>query len=244
MLDDSGQNINNSTTIIDIMAQKTDTPNLENSQQIVIDDKIETKADGLQQNVMIGENFNYQNEMEQQILSKQTENDLETQDLKIEEDCANQNENQNQNNINQQEGAGQEALIYNSQQWQEISDGFFENFPNAKNFASQIGKEIINNPQIYNNTHCLELAYAKIMEKSYVAPCDIINSQDFREKYVFNNEEIKSSIIENYLKQLDAHKPPKSIMTRGQIILTPPDKIGSIQQAGTVIKQMLQNRRI
>ena len=150
----------------------------------------------------------------------------------------------NEQQPTQVENESQQDKVFMRADWQDKVSKFMQDYPVAKDFVSLVSEEIIRDESLHNNPNCLEIAYAKVMSKSYTPPCDIINSQDFREQYVFNNQDIKNRIIEEYLLNLDKTKPPKSLISRGQIILSPPDRPRSIEEAGAIMTNMLHNRRI
>lgn len=134
--------------------------------------------------------------------------------------------------------------IYQRQEWKDKTDNFFESYPVARSFAVEIGKEIADDDQLARNESCLEIALAKVLSKAYISPQEMILNKDFVDKYVLTNEQIKSTIIDGYIQSLERNSPPKSMMGRGQIILSPPNRPKSIEEAGEIIKKMLTNRRI
>lgn len=134
--------------------------------------------------------------------------------------------------------------IYERQEWKDRTDNFFESYPLARSFAVEIGKEIAGDDQLARNESCLEIALAKVLSKAYISPQEMILNKDFVDRYVLTNEQIKSTIIDGYIQSLEQNSPPKSMMGRGQIILSPPNKPKSIEEAGEIIKKMLINRRI
>ena len=137
-----------------------------------------------------------------------------------------------------------EKAVYEEEGWQARVEEFFEKYPVAKGFAFMIGEQIVKDSQLSQDSNCLEKALARVFDKVYVPPKELVKNQEFLEKYVYQDESIKSAIIERYLQDLENTRPPKSISSRGKITLTPPDRPKSIAEAGNVIKSMLNNRRI
>ena len=137
-----------------------------------------------------------------------------------------------------------EQAVYEREGWQAKVEEFFKTYPVAKGFASMIGEQIVADPLLSNDEHCLEKALARVFDKVYVPPKDLIRNQEFLENYVYKDETIKNAIVERYLEALEKSRPPKAISSRGKITLTPPDKPKSIAEAGSLIKSMLNNRRI
>ena len=136
------------------------------------------------------------------------------------------------------------TAVYEEESWQNKVEEFFEKYPVAKGFASMIGEQIVGDEQLSHDANCLEKALARVFDKVYVPPKELVKNQEFLEKYVYQDENIKNAIIERYLQDLENTRPPKSISSRGKITLTPPDRPKSIAEAGNVIKSMLNNRRI
>ncbi|MDE6614005.1 MAG: hypothetical protein K2K24_00695, partial [Clostridia bacterium] len=135
----------------------------------------------------------------------------------------------------------EKIAVYEEDGWQSKVEEFFEKYPVAKGFASMIGEQIVGDEGLAHDANCLEKALARVFDKVYVPPKELVRNQEFLEKYVYQNESIKNAIIEKYLEDLENTRPPKSISSRGKITLTPPDRPKSIAEAGNVIKSMLNN---
>lgn len=189
---------------------------------------------------------------------KQSQESEERASSQVEKDGENTHEQNAENNVDEgekldtyneksnreQDKQSNLQPIYEQEQWKDRTDNFFESYPLARSFAVEIGKEIAGDDQLARNESCLEIALAKVLSKAYVSPREMIQNKDFVDKYVLTNEQIKSTIIDGYIQSLEQNSPPKSMMGRGQIILSPPNKPKSIEEAGEIIKKMLINRRI
>jgi hypothetical protein len=138
----------------------------------------------------------------------------------------------------------QNSPAYEAEDWQIKVEEFFKKYPVAKGFASMIGEQIVNDESLSRDGNCLEKALARVFDKVYVPPEELVKNENFLDKYVYNNPKIKTAIVEKYLEELENSRPPKAISSRGKITLTPPDRPKSIAEAGNVIKSMLKNRRI
>ena len=128
--------------------------------------------------------------------------------------------------------------------WKEKVQKFLQDYPIAKDFSQQIGKLIANSKELSQDENCLEKALATTLAGAYVSPEKLASDEEFLQKYVFGNQDLKDRIIEEYLDSLQSNLPPKSISSRGQITLTPPSKPTNIVEAGKVFKAMFNNRRI
>ncbi len=134
--------------------------------------------------------------------------------------------------------------VYEQVGWKDKVQRFLRDYPIAKNFAEQIGREIANDKGLSLDASCLEKALAITLAKEYVAPDKLVEDEDFLQKYILCNESIKDRIIDGYFESLQQNLPPRSISSRGQMTITPPSKPKSIAEAGSVIRAMLNNRRI
>lgn len=192
---------------------------------------------GENESANIGQELDYKSETTEQ------ENKLinENQDIMNSENNISQQAQENVNNNNREENI---LKVYEKADWQNRVDNFFESYPNAVRFAAEIGNEIIADDSLSNNDTCLEKAFLKILSKEYRTPEEYICDENFKEKFVLNNKEIESIIIERYLEQISHNNPPKTITARGQIALTPTHKPKNIEDAGKVINMMFKNRRI
>ena len=159
-------------------------------------------------------------------------------------------ENQVQDDLQKREEQTQDTpdetktAVYEADGWQTRVEEFFEKYPVAKGFATMIGEQIVGDEALCFDDNCLEKALARVFDRVYVPPKELVRNQEFLEKYVYQDENIKNTIVERYLEELENTRPPKAISSRGKITLTPPDRPKSIAEAGNVIKSMLKNRRI
>ncbi|MGN0771848.1 MAG: hypothetical protein ACI4MI_04615 [Christensenellales bacterium] len=171
-------------------------------------------------------------------------------DIQAQPICAQENDEggEKPDTYNEKSDCGQDnedkLPLYQSPDWKTKTDKFFEEYPSAKRWAEQIGRTIADDNQLARNENCLEIALARVLSDNYLTPQEMIQNRDFVEQYVLTNEQIKSKIIDEYIQSLEQNRPPKSMMGRGQIILSPPNKPKSIEEAGEIIKKMLVNRRI
>lgn len=134
--------------------------------------------------------------------------------------------------------------VYEQVGWKDKVQRFLRDYPIAKNFAEQIGREIAKDKGLSLDASCLEKALAITLAKEYVAPDKLAEDEEFLQKYILCNESIKDRIIDGYFESLQQNLPPRSISSRGQMTITPPSKPKSIAEAGSVIRAMLNNRRI
>jgi len=178
--------------------------------------------------------------------SAKQEKDIESSEnsmQNVEENDGGQKVENSQKLDTYQQNVNGDSPEYNKDEWQDKTRRFLEDYPLGRSFVEQIGEEIVHDETLSHNPNCLEIALARVLSKAYMSPKDIINNQEFREKYVYDNVEIKSVIVDKYLRSLDEQKPPATMERGGQILFVPPDKPKSIDEAGELVRKMLKNRR-
>ncbi|MDE7336563.1 MAG: hypothetical protein K2N32_00410, partial [Clostridia bacterium] len=78
-----------------------------------------------------------------------------------------------------------DAPAYEAEDWQNKVEEFFRKYPVAKGFASMIGEQIVNDESLSHDDNCLEKALARIFDKVYVPPEELVKNDEFLEKYVY-----------------------------------------------------------
>ena len=136
------------------------------------------------------------------------------------------------------------AVFDDENAWKDKVKAFFTQYPVAKDFAAQIGREIASDKSLHTVDDCLEKALLRVLCKEYVSPAKLAQNNEFLQSYIYPNEAVRQAIVDEYLDNIQKSMPPRSISSGGQITLTPPSKPRSIEEAGAVIKTMLNNRRI
>lgn len=176
--------------------------------------------------------------VDSEIRSSDTLNSSESE-LEI---CANQEGNQEQIESNQEASPVVDKDISNG--LREKKEMFLNNYPNAVGFAKEICEEILSSQDMISQEDCFEKAYLKVLSKNYKTANDYVQDETFKEKYIYQNNEIKQKIVTDYLKELQSNRPPKSISSGGTFTIAPPDRPASIREAGKIMEKLLANRRI
>lgn len=176
--------------------------------------------------------------VDSEIRSSDTLNSSESE-LEI---CANQEGNQEQIESNQEASPVVDKDISNG--LREKKAMFLNNYPNAVGFAKEICEEILSSQDMISQEDCFEKAYLKVLSKNYKTANDYVQDETFKEKYIYQNNEIKQKIVTDYLKELQSNRPPKSISSGGTFTIAPPDRPASIREAGKIMEKLLANRRI
>lgn len=97
--------------------------------------------------------------------------------------------------------------IFYEEDWNKRVANFLEKNPEAKKYSKEISEKILNSPELKSSENALELAWSSIAMKSYVEPEKLASDKTFLNSYIFNNEEIKKQVLENYLKEIKTAPP-------------------------------------
>ena len=79
----------------------------------------------------------------------------------------------------------------------------------------EITKEIIEDEVLRQSEDGLEKAYARVIEKKYIPHGELAKDQDFLEKYIYSNDEIKNKIIKEYVSTLQNYQNPITLSNDG-----------------------------
>lgn len=138
-------------------------------------------------------------------------------------------------------GASEVDLSTEEFAWNKNIKEFLQSHQNAKNLVEDITNEIINDESLRHVDDGLEKAYLRVVEKKYVPQEDLATNQDFLEKYIYSNDEIKNKIIKDYVSTLQSTKSPITIsndgFSRGVAAGT---HISSLDDARKYVEQMFK----
>ena len=125
--------------------------------------------------------------------------------------------------------------------WSNKLDEFLQTHKNASDFVEDITNEIIGDENLKNSENALEKAYMRVMEKKYIPQESLAKNEEFLEKYIFSNDEIKNKIINDYVSSLQNIKSPIEVGTSGQIgsIASTP-KFTSLEDASKYVENMFK----
>ena len=128
----------------------------------------------------------------------------------------------------------------NETSWQDQVGDFIKNHRLAKLYSKEISNELLNDDSLKNNKHGLEIAYSKVLESKFKSNEEIINDEAFLNDYVFNNENIKKQIINNYINSLN--KVP-TVLSSGASMVTfaPTHSPTSLEEAKSMVEDMLKD---
>ena len=125
--------------------------------------------------------------------------------------------------------------------WSDKLDSFLQNHKNANGMVEDITNEIINDDNLKNSDDALEKAYVRVMEKNYIPKENLAKDEEFLNKYIYSNSEIKDKIIKEYVSSLQDIKSPIQVTSLGQIgsIATTP-KFNSLEDASSYVENMFK----
>lgn len=101
--------------------------------------------------------------------------------------------------------------------WSNKLENFLQMHKNASGLVEDITNEIINDNDLKNSEDALEKAYMRVMEKNYEPQENLAKNEEFLNKYIYSNDEIKDKIIKDYVSSLQDIKSPIQVTSMGQI---------------------------
>lgn len=137
---------------------------------------------------------------------------------------------------------GADAPLYERDGWQEMTAQFMTENPIAVRFGKELAQVLLDDKTLAAQSDCLPRALNRVLAKAYRSPQEMLADENARKTFAADRS-LRDQIIAEYLYELQTNKPPKSMTSGGEFALTPPTKINSIEAAGRVMKQMLENRR-
>lgn len=119
---------------------------------------------------------------------------------------------------------------------------FLEAHPEAVNFKDMILQQVSGDK--LEDSNPFELAWGKIAMQNFKTPENLVKDSGFLEQYVFNNNEIKDKIMNDYFSQLNFADTPKLISNHAGSAssVTPRATAGSIAEAGKMAKAILDGK--
>jgi len=115
------------------------------------------------------------------------------------------------NTIEVDKGLTPSSTRFEGEKWQEEVKNFFVENEDARQYASEIGRIIMQNENVRNSADPLDKAWIKVLQNS----TKTATSETDLEVFVMQNESIKQKIIEEYLNKLQHSKTaPKVIAER------------------------------
>ena len=135
--------------------------------------------------------------------------------------CQKLSEVQKQLEEQNQSQKGTEEVVNGSKDkefaWSNKLENFLQIHKNASGLVEDITNEIINDNDLKDSEDALEKAYMRVMEKNYEPQENLAKNEEFLNKYIYSNNEIKDKIIKEYVSSLQDIKSPIQVTSMGQI---------------------------
>lgn len=125
--------------------------------------------------------------------------------------------------------------------WSNKLENFLQMHKNASGLVEDITNEIINDNDLKDSEDALEKAYMRVMEKNYEPQENLAKNEEFLNKYIYSNDEIKDKIIKDYVSSLQDIKSPIQVTSMGQIgsIASTP-KFANLTDANKYVENMFK----
>ena len=126
---------------------------------------------------------------------------------------------------------------YQKSNWQDTVDVFLQQFPEAKNYGGEIGRILIEQPEIRDSKNSLERAYMTILS-SRKTPEQLVEDEQFLTDFIYSSERIRDKIIADYLSELNNSTP--GVMAKGgETFITPPKSPKNLKEAMNLAEKLL-----
>jgi len=125
--------------------------------------------------------------------------------------------------------------------WNKNVSEFLQSHKNASGLVEEITEEMMKNVDLKNSPDGLEKAYAKVIENKYIPHEELVKNQEFLNKYVYSNDEIKNKIINEYVSSLQKSQNPISINNSGYNGgVATANNFNSLEEAGKYVEKMFK----
>ncbi len=125
--------------------------------------------------------------------------------------------------------------------WKNKISEFVQSHKNASELMEDIVSTLAEDEKMASSEDGLEKAYMKAIEKNYVPQSELANNNDFLEKYIYSNDQIKNKIIGDYVSTLQHNQSPLTISTDGfSIGVATSNNIRSLEDARKYVENMFR----
>lgn len=121
--------------------------------------------------------------------------------------------------------------------WQDVVGAFLSEYPEAKEYSAEIGKILIESPQIRDSKNPLERAYMSILS-GRKTPDKLAEDEEFLSKFIYNSDKVRDKIISTYLSELN-NNLPGTIGGGGETFITPPKSPKNLKEAMNLAERLL-----
>lgn len=99
--------------------------------------------------------------------------------------------------------------------WKKNIGEFLQSHKNASELMEEITNEIISDESLKDSEDGLEKAYNRVIERKYVPYSELVDNDEFLNKYIYSNEKIKNNIIKEYVSTLQNNRSPLTVSNSG-----------------------------
>ena len=99
--------------------------------------------------------------------------------------------------------------------WKDKIVEFLQSHKNASNLMDDIANELVTNESLSTSPDGLEKAYTRVIDQKYIPHDELASNQEFLEKYIYSNDQIKNKIIEDYVSTLKQNQNPITVTNDG-----------------------------
>lgn len=146
-----------------------------------------------------------------------------------------------QENSSIQTSGGENNTVSDEFAWNKNISEFLQSHKNAESLVEEITDEIMINEDLKNSPNGLEQAYMKVIEKKFTPHEELVKNQEFLEKYIYSNDEIKNKIIKEYVSSLQNIRNPISINNSGYNGgVATNSNFTSIEEAGKYVEKLFR----
>lgn len=129
--------------------------------------------------------------------------------------------------------------VYTKEDWTLKVSDFFEKNKDAKPFSSEIANKLIQEPSLATREDALEVAWAQIASKNYVAPQKLLEDESFIEDYVLKNEKVKDAVLKSLLNNVKTAPPVMTSSHKGgRTGLFKPQTATTLSEAKEIVKNL------
>lgn len=121
-------------------------------------------------------------------------------------------------------------------------DNFLQNHPQAKQYEVEISKAV-KEDSTASTENPFETALTKVLTDKILSYDALVTNEDFLSKYIYNNEQIKKTIVDKYLEDIVSNKAMPLItgFSGTGTATSPVSKPKSIFEAGKVAEAYFKN---
>ena len=131
---------------------------------------------------------------------------------------------------------------YKQEDWLNKVSKFIAENKNAKNYTKEIADILVRDEELAKKEDALSLAYSKVLDENYKTKEELINDSDFLNEFVFNNDQIKNKIIEDYINNLSNNNTVSLMSTTSgtSSVSSPKFMPKNLKEAGRYAEQILR----